>query len=387
MDFLTPGHRNILSMIQSELEDKDIVHNSLLISSQKEAEVYCVNALKNAPVTQDILKVLEIADAYKLFQIAANAYTLLGNLNFKNKDFTEAFINYSKALDSYEELDHSLTDVYLYKMLGLCKANLLQYTEALYYFDRARHFSDIGNNKDLHRSAIYNIALCYKKLNKLQQALDNITLYLELCDNKSDFTFYVYGKILKANCLEETDNLNDVLEIYFSLIDEFEDKRDPLLGLIHNNLGLVFMKADEQEKSLEQFNLSEKIRRCRDPFNLSHTLIEKSRLLIKSNCIDNAVSTLKQALEEASKHNDTEWLLRGYFLLCQIYDTNQDINSLDSTLETILKIAENLNDDSEISRIYSHLSSIYLKYNNITMSKHCLNLLQIRCVKDGFYDI
>jgi len=59
---------------------------------------------------------------------------------------------------------------------------------------------------------LYDMALCYKKINKLDLALESIEKYL-ISSNKGD-NFYFYANILKANIYKAIGTYDIAIEIY-----------------------------------------------------------------------------------------------------------------------------------------------------------------------------
>ena len=90
--------------------------------------------------------------------------------------------------------------------IGLCKARASKYKDALSYFDICERYSIMYKDTKTQQLVLYDIALCYKKINKFDLALKNIEKYL-LSSNKED-NFYFYANILKANCYEAIIILN-----------------------------------------------------------------------------------------------------------------------------------------------------------------------------------
>jgi tetratricopeptide (TPR) repeat protein len=281
------------------------------------------------------------------------------------------------ALDSCRNANEHDAEPYLYNRLGRCKSILLQYEEALLYYKRANYSSTIYENSKILKLSIYNMAVCYKKLNDVKMALHYIDKCLSMFTEDDDFNKFIYVNILKATCYESENNIDDALSVYSSLINEFPNSQDPLLGIIYNNLGLLYLKKDDYVTSLEYFNQAQKIRMQKDKLNLSHTIIEKSNVFIKQGFYSEAITLIELGLEMAANNNDTEYLLKGRYLLADIYKSTNDYSNLEKTYLTILEILKDAKDKlNEVLKVYNSLSILYLKQNDLNKVNNYLQMSQ-----------
>jgi len=91
---------------------------------------------------------------------------------------------------------------------------------------------------------------------------------------------------------------------------------------------LLYLQKDEFDESLKAFSKSETIRMENDESNLSHTIIDKSRVYIKKELYTEAIILTKLGIDLATRYNDNNYLLKGYYQLIEIYeklDKNEDI--------------------------------------------------------------
>ncbi|MDF2883395.1 MAG: helix-turn-helix domain protein [Clostridiaceae bacterium] len=343
----------------------------------EDALKYCSEKLDNAVLENDLNEILEISVKFNLESIKAKTYYKLGNLYFDNHNYINAFDNYDMALDSYRNSGQHNMESFLYNCLGKCKINLLQYDEALIYYKRANYYSTIYGDTEILKLSTYNMALCYKKLDDIDMAIDYIDKCLSICNKYNDFKEYVCANILKANCYEFEENINDALSIYNSLTTQFSDRQDPLLGIIYNNLGLLHVKMNNYVRSIEYFNDAEKIRMKNDMLNLSHTIIEKSTVYINQGFYNEAITLIELGLDMASKNNDIQYLIRGKYLLVDIYNAINDNSKIEETYLSILKLLRNTEGNyNEILKVYNSLTILYLKENNLNKVKDCLLMSQ-----------
>jgi tetratricopeptide (TPR) repeat protein len=355
--------------------DLGIDENYLLQSPNEDAQIYCLEKIKNNNINSVIDEVIQIANELNLLEVKAIAYKAMGDECFIKKDYIESFVSYTNSIDIYKDIKQSRDIPYLYWKSALCKANLLQYKEALSYFNLSHHYALTYNDSDIREITLYNIAKCYKKLNKIDLAKIHINNYLTMCNKNKNFNYYVYANILKANCYEIEEKFDSVIDIYNHLIDEISDLKNPLLAIIYNNLGLAYFHKEDFKTSVNYFEMAEKLRNEIDKANLSHTLIEKSSVFLKQKLYDEAIKTLELGLINAENYNDIEYLVKGNYMLADIYNTLKDIENSEKFCLKIVDLLKDTN-SADLALIYNKLSIMYLNQNKINKSKRYLMLLQ-----------
>lgn len=337
----------------------------LLMSPKDEALKYCLDILNN-DITIDIVNnVIEISHNYDLGDIEANTLLKKGNLYYDERKYSKAAFNYIDALSKYSEIENNKFDAYLFNKLGLCKLNELLYAEALEFFNKAYFLSKINNDLYTQKHSVYNISLCHRKLHKLDESIEYANKYLALCNKSEDFLNYVYANVVKANCYRDLKKIEDAEKIYISLLDEFSSLNEPSLAYVYDNLGLLYADIEEYEKAAESLDFSQKIRTETDFSNLDKSLIDKASILIKQKRYSEALILLNLGIDLATKFNDIEYELKGYYMLIEINSEIGATTELETTYIKILKIAEERNDYKSISVICNKLCLMYLN-NNMT---------------------
>ncbi len=421
MEFLTPGEkvkkiRKMLKIKQRELQDENITRGFismiesnrsrmsidtakkiakkfnerakelginlnitgeyLLLTAKQEAEKYCLEKLNNnieLEHIKDIDEIIKISEKHELTEIKIKAYIKRADLEFENHIYKKAFLDYHEALDILVNIGNTSLQAFLYNKLGRCKINEGDYIEALTYFNKALYYSLQINDLKTKKNAIYNIALCYKKLNKFDTAFEYIDEYLSLIDKNEEFTHYVYINILKANCYKDKKEYEKAINLYQDLIKEVNDTDITLVGYIYSNLAEIYLEQSNFDKSLECFNIAEKIRRDNDMTNLHHTLIDKANVYIKNENYNEALKLLEEGINLSYRNNDIEYILRGNYMLTDIYKHLDDNKNLNNTYMKIIDVLENVNNEREIIKIFANLSLMNLEQGNAKECKDYLN--------------
>lgn len=352
----------------------EIDEGYLLRSPDEDAELYCEKLLKDSNSYDDIDEVFKIACEFNLFKIKAGYYSKKADLHMNTKDYANAFINYNEALTIYRDINQYEIFPYLYWKIGLCEASLCKYKDALVYFNISERYSIMYGDNNVKQKVMYNKALCYKKVNKLDLALDCIDKYLLLLDEKDDT--YFYANILKSNCYETMGRYDEAIELYNYLCIKLLESDNFLLGYIYNNLGLAYLHKYDFKNSLKYFDMSENIRSLMDKQNLSHTIIEKSEVFIKNNFYNDAIKTIELGLKYASLYKDYEYMLKGNYKLVDIYERLKDTENLKEIYLVIADILKESNNINELVSIYIKLSLIYLDESDINKARDCLIMSQ-----------
>ena len=352
----------------------NIDNGFLLRSPSEDAELYCLKKLEEINQDTDIEDILEIANNFNLLNVKAIAYSSLGEYYFVKKHYSKAFINYTYSIDIFKNINQNETIPYLYLKIGYCNTLLLQYNEALAFFNISQRYSIMYNDKNTEKKAIYNIANCYMKLNKINLALENIKKLILLCDKAKDYDTYLNANIFKASCYEALKDFNTAIKIYNSLTNENTECNNPVLGFIYNNLGLAYLNRNDFNNSLEYFNIAEQLRKKIDPANLSHTIIDKSSVFIKQGLYNDAQALINSVLKQAESNMEYEYLIKGNYQLTHIYEIQNNILNLKKTYLNIIELLKLENKNSELVSVYIKMSLIYLDENNIEQAKKYLLL-------------
>jgi len=354
----------------------EIDNDFLLRSPSEDAELYCLKKLKEVTTNTDILEIIEISKKFDLLNIKAIAYSELGEYYFNNKNYNEAFLNYNNSIDIFKSISQNEKIPYIYLKIGLCQALLLNYSEALSFFNLSEQYAKIYKDKTILKRTIYNSAKCYVALKKIDIALKYIETFLTFCNKKEDYISYINANILKANCYETISNFNTAIQIYHNLLNENIDSNNASLGYIYNNLGLAYLNKNDFSNSLKYFNKAEKFRINTDTVNLSHTLIEKSGVFTKQALYRNAIELIESGLDLANSNSDYEYLIKGNYELIRIYESTNDYLSLKRAYLNTIDLLTNLGKSIELVSIYSKLIIIYLDENNVEEAKKYLLMLQ-----------
>ncbi|MCB2289441.1 helix-turn-helix domain-containing protein [Clostridium sp. CS001] len=356
--------------------DLDIDANYLMMTPIEEARNYCLGNLEEQINKEKSIELIDITRRYELEEVEAEIYKTLADTNYNNRDYHNAFLNYSVSVDLFKNSTNINYISYLYNRLGMCKFSMLEYSDSAMYFNRALYYSRIYDDKVTTNHSTYNIAKCYKKLKRYDEAIPYIDAFISECNQSERADDYIYAQSLKANCLDEMGNIDDAILIYNELLLKIPEITAHSKAYVYNNLGSLYLKKDEHIESLNYFNKSQRIRSKVDKINLSHTLIDKSEVYIKQKLYDEAIMLINLGIDMANIYNDNEYLLRAYYLLVNIYTLNEDFGNVEENYNNIISILKDKKDNNSLLKIYMNLMEFNFERNNYNKAYEYLKLSQ-----------
>lgn len=343
-------------------------------SPREDAEVYCMNKLKNQDITQkEINEIFKLSDEYDLLEVRANTYCKLGEIYFKEREFEVASYNYTQARDIYRSINKNKDLGYVYWRMGVCKAKVLKCDVAIEYYQLSRYYCSIYSDDKTEKMCLYSLANSYEKLNKIDLALETIEIYLSIC-NEEDYRIYIQAKGIQANCYEAKGDFDRAIDIYKSTLEKISDSDNLLIGYFYNNLGLNYCHKNDFKESVRYFEMAEKFRREFDKVNLSHTLIEKSNAFIKKEMYKEAIESIELGLQYAENYKDIEYLIQGNHMLIDIYEKIHKGENLKKIYMEIIELLKNNGNIDKLAKVYNDLALLYLRENKLELCEKYLLL-------------
>jgi tetratricopeptide (TPR) repeat protein len=360
-------------------EELDIIVNVdeayLMRSPREDAKLYCLRKLQDPRIDKSSIDgIFEIVTEYDLVEVKAEAYCKLGEIYFKEKKFEVACDIYKKAREIYIEIKENEKLGHVYWRLGVFNADGLKYESAIEYYQLSQYYCNLCKDFNTRKLCLYSLAMCYRRLNKIELSLETIEKFLSVCDEKEDFRLYFFACNTKATCYNTEGKYDKAIDIYKDLLLKISDDKSVFLGYIYNNLGLNYSAKNDFELSMKYFEMAEKFKNEFSKSNLSHTLIEKSEVLLKQNLVDKAIETLDLGLEYAKEYKDLEYLLKGNYLLMDIYDKLNDNEKLEKVYINIIELLKLTKNTKELKDLYNELALKYLRQNKAEICEQYLLL-------------
>ena len=345
----------------------------LMRSPSEDAEIYCLNKLKNEDITQSTIdEIWILIKQYDLLEVQAKTYFKFGEIDLEKKNFDKACANYDQAIKIYKSMGKNEKLGYIYERMGISKTRDLKYDTAIVYYGLSQYYSFVYDDKATQRLCLYNLANNYKKTNEIDLALETVEKCLLLCEKKEDIYIYAYN--IKAQCYESKGEYDRAIDIYNLLLEEISDNKNSALGYVYNNLGLNYCHKNDFKESIKCFEMAENILNELDKSLLSHTIIEKSHVLLKQKLTVQAVTTVKLGLKYAKEYSDIEYLLKGNYILADIYDNLNDTEQLEEIYLKIVDLLKLNKEYNSLKSIYNKLAIMYLNQDKTDLCKKYLLL-------------
>ncbi|MBU5592185.1 helix-turn-helix transcriptional regulator [Clostridium sp. MSJ-4] len=336
--------------IPLNLDEEYLSRNAL-----EDIERYCSLAIDNEATYDECLNLLKLCDTNGLEYIKYKIYKRMGNIKLSDNNYNEAFFNYILSYEVLNTTEATGEKPSITNNLGVCKFKLIQYDEAILYFNNALALCNLTNNYDVYYKALFNLSLCYLELGKFDDALTLLQKCKRKISQSKDNRFYTKIVISEVNCYESKKEYDKCIEIYEQL-EHTADKK--LLGTIYNNLALMYLYKKCLEKSEEYFSKSIEIRKVNDKKLLSHTLIDKSYLYYELKQYDNLIYTINKGIDLCKEYNDYVYWLNALKQLEKLYKNENNLIGLKNTyieMVTLCKI-----NNMEKTFIYALNKLIYI---------------------------
>ncbi|WP_163192381.1 tetratricopeptide repeat protein [Clostridium thermarum] len=338
-----------------------------------EAEVYCRKKLKSCINEEDIDDVIKISKLYVLEELTGEVYKRAGDINYFNHNYTKAFEYYQKALFASEKNGEKDRMPFLYNILGACKHAEMRYEEALSYYDKANIYAIVNNDRDIEIKSLYNCALCYRRMEWFDRALEYVDKCIKKTNLKTEPEKYLRFHTLKINCCIDMREFDKAVSISNHLLTELKEKDGIIAAYIYNNMGNLYLEKGDVDESIKYFIKSEQIRRIKEPSKLCRTIIHKSSAYIAKKLYYKAEENIKVGIELAFTYNDYEYVTRGYNYLIQVYQALDQHQKIEETYEKIIELLKDKKPE-ELKKIYLKISEYYIKQGKLDKADEYIKL-------------
>lgn len=184
------GNFFMLQEMGKEEEAKEVLDKALTIKAKTDEDYYHVAKIHYFQGDYETAKE-ELADSASKGLVAA--YSFLGEIYDKEKDYENAILNYEKAT----ELQKNSKSASVYNLLGLCYINTQDYEKALKAFQSGIKLND----SEVMQALQFNEVVAYENLLDFEKALEKANAYLKTY--KKDKTMEREYEFIKSRVKEE----------------------------------------------------------------------------------------------------------------------------------------------------------------------------------------
>ena len=296
---------------------------------------------------QDAIKTLEISKIQNEENLHLETLTQLSAVLFVQEKFEKALDYDFQALTLAQSLNQNLGIINTYKNISRNKKALGNIKESILFAEKAKGIA-IEKKLNQELASINNVlGVAYRNNNDFQKSLSVLN---EALTQTKNLKLIALLKMNKANTLTELMRLDEAIENHLECLKINEQLNDSKgKQQTYNNLGVLFKKAKQYDKSIQYFHKSIKI---------------------------------------ATENKNKLSVAIGYDNVATAYDL---MNKKDSILwyrKNAIAIFESINDEKNIARGYHNLGNYYLLHDFLTEAEQNLLIaLQKRIIINNTNDI
>lgn len=338
-----------------EMQSRKITDNLIL---QSEVFIKC-NELDKAEI--QLNEVIEICKEYKLIDNYGKSNFLLGNINSKRVRYSDAVINYEKALYFFIK-DNDKENIFkCYLNIGKIYMQEEFYKGAISHFNFAEEVLDESSIEDIevYKDLYSKIAKCHIKLDRPDKSIEYIDK-INMLDVKNNEKEELEHLILKANNLLSMGKYEESKE-YFKMVLEILEKEENRseLANIYLTISDIYRTIGETEKVLEYSYKVYEIKKHDEDEHMMNGLFKIIEAYIQSEEYEKAQKYCKIALASSIKNKNK---LNEYKVLNFYSDMYKMQNENERAIEYITKcinIISEIGDDKILAKLYIDLGQLY----------------------------
>ncbi|MEG0774112.1 helix-turn-helix domain-containing protein [Clostridium sp.] len=342
----------------------------LLTSAKEQAINFCNEKLASDLSIEDIDLIIELIKDYNIKELIPKVYVLKANDLYDKRLYEEAFTYYYEILECVH--GESEEKSFIYNKLSKCKIMMLNYVEAITYLNKCYEYCTVNGDIKNKKNCLYNMAFSYQKLDNIDLALSCINSYIKLCDIQVEFKEYMGAIILKVNCYILSKEYQLAIDTATDAINKIHDSENLYLGYLYNSLGVLYTEVNDFDKALSYLEKAEAIRLQQDSYNLSHTILNKAKIFIKQENIEEALQLINKTIALAETHNDYEFIIESYELLEKLYVDLKRNGELINTYLKMINLFNKMSKKDEALKIYVKLLSLTIESKDSDEYKYYL---------------
>jgi len=342
------------------------------------------NKLKDDSLSKAIIfnkKALRLANKIKEIEACGATNELMGELYQLNNNTQPAINYYLISAKIYEELNYIEKLSSIYGNLGMLYYNNNYDTErTLFYYRKSLDYAVQLNDKKLIADAYNRIGRILFNQNNLEDALYYFEKSKEIFNNLND----IRGEAISLNNIGEVyrrkGNLNQATTYYTKSIKLNINSNDLRLRAInYENIGQIASMQGDIDRAFEYYNKSILLYiQTGDIMGLTDLQILMADEYVKSNSINKAYTSYKNAYDNAIENNNWEQIQKSSAGLSRVFEVEKNykksldyIRTYSQYSDSILK--KRMND--ELFDLQSHFLR-NIKEKEIQIKDSDIELLQ-----------
>ncbi|WP_234121879.1 helix-turn-helix transcriptional regulator [Clostridium hydrogenum] len=245
-------HFKVTETVEYLLENTNSQANKIL--SEYIEELKAVAICKDDSFAKILIEIEEFLVNWDITSKKIQVYEMAGDYFYNKNEIYKSVLYYEKELTLIDKNILSRTLITVLRKLSMVYTYIDKYEESIKCCEFAlTHFRELPKEDSVIFR--FNRALCYKKIGKFKQAIEDIEMAEELVDKVNKVSTYVNILINKSNCLYRLNTYDEALSILneiLNLIDKNDLEKQILIRInIINN----YIKVENIEKVKEELKI------------------------------------------------------------------------------------------------------------------------------------
>ncbi|WP_026476117.1 helix-turn-helix domain-containing protein [Alkaliphilus transvaalensis] len=317
---------------------------------------------------------LALTEEWDIKEDGMAVIALRGKCYYSLYKYNQALKDLSTVLEYYIEVKNYGEVARIYNFMGSCYYMQMAIDRGLDYFAKSYEIAvqhDIHNKSRVKIEAVFNMVLCYRKLEKFDMVIQNINLFKSL---DHDYEVYDYFNdqvtLLEANTYRDVGNFEKAEKLYEKLIQRGSEINVNTLFLAYINISIFYRENQKVNSALDYINkgieIAEKIEdNYYKPVLFKHEAI--CYVIFKN--YTKVIELLEMGLIEAQKIERKDTIIDIYFAFVELYIRLEDYNKALYYLQQVEKVITDNNIKTKVNELYSFYIDVYISLGDIEKSK------------------
>ncbi|TDT61090.1 helix-turn-helix domain-containing protein [Fonticella tunisiensis] len=290
-------------------------------------------------------------------------YYIQGNCFYEKGDFNTSFDLLIKAQSYYIKTRKKEITADIYIKIGNSLFNTHKQNMALGYYLNAYRFIDEDMDSDIKARILFDLALCYlslKRLNLAREFLDKAVEFIKQKQWPKKERFLPGIEMIRGAIDRETNQIKESLIRFNEAFERYKRDGDVTgMGRARNNAALCLWDIGDMEKSVKYFREAIDYKVISGDCTLIDTYLNLVEAYKEMGNIEGAINALNEAEEKMIKQNNESGLIKVFLAKFQYHSELKEYDRAEIYAFIALDYIQKQGDIKEESKLYMKLSEMY----------------------------
>ncbi len=321
------------------------------------------NSVDEKLINRSIQKMVELANQWGLKKEVADLHVLRGEFYYYSFRYNSALKDYSHALEYYLEGKDYGEVARMYNFIGAAYHMMMLVDQAIIYYTKCYETAveyETDNINRLKVESVYNLILCYRKINKYDMAIQQINIFKELKWDDPLFHFYNDNVMLvEANTYRDLKNHERAEKLYQRLLNKKERLEPNTLFLVYDNLTVLYREIGEIGKALEYIDMAFELKNRVELVYIANLYLQQAKCYMAIGESEKVLKILSNGLIIAEKVAMKDIVVELHFASVQMHLKLKDYYSALNHLQKVEKFILENNIKDKTSELNSFFIEVY----------------------------